>query len=70
MPIMKRVLKAAKGRVALAAHLGLTQQAIYKWVKNDQIPVERVLDVSDFTGIPEHVLRPDKYRAPKSKKAA
>lgn len=49
---------AAAGRaVKLAAALGIKPQAINNWTR---VPVDRVADVERITGVPRHVLRPDR----------
>ncbi len=53
----------------LGKRLGVKDAAITKWEKG-RIPAERVLDVSDLTGLPPHRLRPDLYRAPSLQGAA
>ena len=58
---LQRALKASGGPAALARWLGITKQAVGQW---DRVPAERVLAVSDATGVPCHVLRPDLHRAP------
>ncbi len=57
----KTGMAAVKAKVkinALAEHLGISRGAIAQW---RMIPVDRVRDVADFTGIPPDVLRPDLY---------
>lgn len=54
-------------RVGLARHLGISPSAISQW---GSIPIERVLEVERFTGIPRHELRPDIYPAPTPQEAA
>jgi hypothetical protein len=46
---------------ALAKAIGLTPQAVHAW---HEIPPERVRAVSQATGIPGHVLRPDVWGLP------
>jgi transcriptional regulator with XRE-family HTH domain len=43
----------------LAERLGLTQGAISQWVSKHEVPLRRVREVSDATGIPVQRLRPD-----------
>lgn len=47
-------------QVALAKLLGISPQAITKWV-NGRIPAERVLQIERLTGVSRHLLRPDIY---------
>ena len=54
----QRAIAFAKGRYQLAKALGISPQAIYGWKR---VPVERVLQVEQLTGIPRSELRPDFY---------
>jgi DNA-binding transcriptional regulator YdaS (Cro superfamily) len=56
-PGLEKAFSATR-RSELAAHLGITAQAISQW---RQIPVSRVLDVERVTGVPREELRPDVY---------
>lgn len=67
MPRSKKVkVKLARGlkeirerkglQSALAKHLGVTRQAISDW---PAVPIDRLRDVEEFTGIPREKLRPD-----------
>lgn len=52
-------IKAERGRLTkLAAALNVTPAAIPQWPK---VPAERVVQVSEATGIPRQELRPDLY---------
>ena len=46
------------GRSKLAAALGISPQAVYKW---QQVPPMRVIAVERLTGVSRHRLRPDLY---------
>ena len=59
-PGLIAAIKAAKTITAIAEALGTTPQAVSLW---DRVPPERCPDVSAFTGVPLHVLRPDIYPA-------
>jgi DNA-binding transcriptional regulator YdaS (Cro superfamily) len=53
-----RYFEAQRGRkLKLAQTLGITHGAVSQW---KDVPLERVHDVADATGIPPHVLRPDR----------
>lgn len=52
------VLKAAGGVSALARALRIERQAVSAWRK---VPHERVVKVSEITGIPREKIRPDLY---------
>ena len=47
-------------QVEAAKHFGVTQKAISKWI-NGQIPLKRVRQVEEVTGIPAAKLRPDTF---------
>ncbi len=42
----------------LAAAIGLSPQAVVDWTR---VPPQRVIAVSEYTGVPPHVIRPDLY---------
>ena len=52
--------EAAGGRKELAQKLTppCTRQAIERWIKSAEIPLRRVPQVSEITGIPKSVLSP------------
>jgi DNA-binding transcriptional regulator YdaS (Cro superfamily) len=56
-PIVQRAIEA-KGLTPLANHLKIKAPSVSQWTR---IPAEKVLGVSEFTGIPPHELRPDLY---------
>jgi DNA-binding transcriptional regulator YdaS (Cro superfamily) len=56
----KLAIAAAGGGKRLAEALGIKHQAISQW---EIVPPERCQRVSELSGISEHVLRPDLYRA-------
>ena len=59
---MIRALEAMGSQAALASLCGVTQPAVWKWVKNGKaLPAEYVLKVEASTGISRHDLRPDLY---------
>jgi DNA-binding transcriptional regulator YdaS (Cro superfamily) len=53
---LARVLEIVGNRHQLALRLDVQPSAVHKWRR---IPTERVLTVSQITGIPPHELRPD-----------
>jgi len=59
-----KALLAARGLklTDLAARLGKHKGNISHWAKT-RVPAERVLDVSEATGIPPHEIRPDVFPA-------
>jgi DNA-binding transcriptional regulator YdaS (Cro superfamily) len=50
------------GFAELAGHLGLSRQAVYKWL-DAGVPVERCSDIERLTGVPRSLLRPDIFGA-------
>ena len=70
MEQLKRYFAAERGRkLKLAKALGITHGAVSQW---DDVPIERVHDVSRLTGIPAHELRPDRpqfFPAPQKQEA-
>jgi DNA-binding transcriptional regulator YdaS (Cro superfamily) len=50
-------------QTALAAHLGITAQAVQAWVQTGRVPARRARKVAEITGIPLHVLNPDVFPA-------
>ena len=59
---LAKVLEAAEGPSNLARLLGnITSQAICQWKR---VPPERVISVSNVTGVSPHIIRPDLYPAP------
>lgn len=45
----------------VAAHLGVTSQAISQWVRYQKVPPKRVLGLEALSGVSRHDLRPDIY---------
>lgn len=58
-------IKTKGSLAALGAAVGVTAQAVWKWLQAGSIPVNRVLDVERATGIPRETLRPDVFGAPR-----
>ena len=54
-----KVIEKLGGRPAATRAIGISPQAMQKWVNSGRVPVERVLAVSKLTGIPASELRPD-----------
>jgi transcriptional regulator with XRE-family HTH domain len=48
-------------QIKAAQKFGVTQKAISKWV-NGEIPLKRVRQVEEETGIPAWKLRPDTFK--------
>ncbi|MEM6681359.1 MAG: Cro/CI family transcriptional regulator [Pseudomonadota bacterium] len=55
-------VKNAGGAIALAARLGVTRQAVHKWIAGSQIPANRVCDVEFISGVSRYDLRPDVFK--------
>ena len=49
----------------LAKHLGVTRQAISDW---PVVPINRLQEVEEFTGIDRAMLRPDIFDRPRKKR--
>jgi DNA-binding transcriptional regulator YdaS (Cro superfamily) len=60
-PNVQRAAEAVGGLPALAAKLGITRQAIYQW---DELPMSRLKQIAEVSGLPAHELRPDLFPAP------
>jgi DNA-binding transcriptional regulator YdaS (Cro superfamily) len=59
---LNAAIAKAGGQNALARLLGISQPAVFHWVKNGKpIPAEHVLKTEGATGISRHDLRPDIY---------
>lgn len=54
-------------RKQLVEHLKITAGALSQW---GQVPATRAIEVSEFTGISLHELRPDVFPVPKQETAA
>lgn len=50
-------------QAAVARLLGVSAQAVSAWKKKGRVPVERVLKLSELSGLPPHEIRPDIYPA-------
>lgn len=59
---MKTGMDAVRDRVkslsALARFIGRTRSAVSQWEK---VPAEQIGKVSQFTGLPQHIIRPDLF---------
>jgi DNA-binding transcriptional regulator YdaS (Cro superfamily) len=55
---IEMAVKAAGSKAKLARALGITRSAISQW---NRIPVNRVVEVEQITGIPRNELRPDVF---------
>ena len=51
------------GQSALAREMGVSPQAVWKWLKAGRAPIGRVLDIERATGgeVTRYALRPDIY---------
>jgi len=61
--LKKWLIENGKSQTWLAAEFGIRQSAVAKWIRF-RVPAERVLKVSELTGIPPEDLRPDVFRSP------
>lgn len=55
-----QIVRKAGGNAAFGRALGITGQAISYWLSEGKVPLERVPAVSKLTGIPRHLIRPDR----------
>lgn len=53
-------IAAVGSQTKLARRVGITSQNVCVWRRRGYIPLERVPTVAKITGIPAHMLRPDK----------
>ncbi len=59
---LEQLVEAAGSQGALGTALGVTQQAVWKWVQSSKrLPAEHVLNAERLYGISRHDLRPDIY---------
>jgi DNA-binding transcriptional regulator YdaS (Cro superfamily) len=56
---LRMAIQAAGTRYRLAKLLGLTHVSVLQWAR---VPVGRVLQVEQVTGVPREKLRPELYR--------
>lgn len=56
---LKKAIKKAGGQSALARKLGISQQSIQQWVV---VPLKRVKQVSEITGVPREELAPELFK--------
>jgi DNA-binding transcriptional regulator YdaS (Cro superfamily) len=61
-PPMKAVL-AAGGQADLARALKISPQAVQQWVEAERIPLKRILQVEQATGVSRSELCPNFYPA-------
>lgn len=56
------LVQRAGSQVALAEQLGVTQQAISKWIRRGYVPVRRVLECEAQYGVPRAKLLDPRLR--------
>lgn len=56
--ILDEVFAAFGSASKLAAHLGVSRQAVYHW---KAVPIKYLREINRVTGIPKPKLRPDLY---------
>jgi DNA-binding transcriptional regulator YdaS (Cro superfamily) len=59
---LAKAIAVTKTRTALAEALGISPGAVSQWTA---VPLSRVLDVEQITGVPREELRPDLFRSTK-----
>ena len=59
----KEAIKACGGASAVSAALQLSYEAVRKWIVNDRIPAEQVLNVENLCDgrVSRYRMRPDVY---------
>jgi len=58
------IIKRLGGPTKAAEALGISNPSVVlNWRKRQSVPADRVLAISDLTGIPPHRIRPDIWRA-------
>lgn len=62
LPGIFKAVKAAGSQTALADAMGVSQQAINKWVKKGWVPVDRAIEIEGLYGIPRRELVSSKLR--------
>lgn len=60
-----KLLKATTNISKLAAGLGISRIAIYKWTK---VPAKWLIEIERITGIPRQDLRPELYKGMRNDK--
>lgn len=60
---LQRAVEIARSQGALARKIGTSQQNVWYWLKNQQVPAEFVLPIERATDgqVTRHELRPDLY---------
>lgn len=58
---VEEVVERAGGRRAVALRLGITRQAVYQWIAQNEVPAARVPALSALSGVPGEQIRPDLY---------
>ncbi len=58
--LKKKLRQENKSITWLADQLSITRGAISQW---DRVPAERIGEISNITGLPHKVLRPDLFEA-------
>ncbi len=56
-----RAIEFAGSQVALAKLLDVAQPAVNHWLY-ENVPAERALEISEVTGVPANLIRPDLFK--------
>lgn len=57
---LKLIIVQAGGNSHLARLLGIRPQSISKWIALGTVPIDQVPKMARITGVPRHLLRPDR----------
>lgn len=66
---LNQLIEIVGSQEKLAKAIGLSQQAISRWVKSGRVPAEHARKVSEATGVPPHIIRPDIFDCPSQEPA-
>lgn len=61
MTPIEQAVNIVGGQAALARVIGVSQPAVFKWVRNGRPGAVYVLAIEKATGVSRHDLRPDIY---------
>jgi len=59
---LELAMDKAGGMRALARKIGVTYQAIQRWVAEDRVPSDWLIAIEKATSVPREKLRPDLFK--------